>query len=98
MGNNLTLNIYGENDEILKTYETQHVRWRIFGDALKLNEQIKDKGADEQLAAIGEFVKKIFIGLTDEELQLADAFDVFNTFKIIVNKANLIRGSAAKNA
>lgn len=87
------LNIYGTNDEIIKTYRTAHVRWGIFTDAIKLHEEISSKSVEEQLAAVSSFMKNIFVGLTDEELQLADAFDVFNTFRMIVNKANSIKGS-----
>lgn len=86
------LNIYGTDDEIIKTYRTAHVRWGIFTDAIKLHEEIGNKSAEEQLAAVSAFMKNIFVGLTDEELQLADAFDVFNTFRMIVNKANSIKG------
>lgn len=94
----LTLNIYGADDEIVKTYETNHIRWRLFTDAIKLNEEIKDAEPEAQLAAVGEFIKRIFIGLTDEELELADAFDVFNTFNMIVSKARSIKSGAGKNA
>lgn len=87
------LNIYGTDDEIIKTYRTAHIRWGIFTDAIKLHEEISSKSVEEQLAAVSSFMKNIFVGLTDEELQLADAFDVFNTFRMIVNKANSIKGS-----
>lgn len=90
--NEFELNIYGENDEIIKTYSTAHIRWGIFAEAVKLKEEIAGKGAMEQLEAVGGFMKQIFIGLTDEHMQLADAFDVFNTFNMIVNKANGIKG------
>lgn len=95
--NKLTLNIYGENDEIIKTYETSHIRWRLFTDAIKLNDAIKNKSEVEQLAEIGEFIKRIFIGLTNEELELADVGDVFNTFHMVINMANNIKGGARKN-
>lgn len=95
---NMTLNIYGENDEILKTYETSHIRWKLFVDAIKLNEELKDKSELEQIKAVGGFIKAIFVGLTDADLELADAYDIFNLFKIIVNKANTINGGTGKNA
>ena len=57
MSNTLSLNIYGENDEIIKTYETEHLRWKIFTDAVKLNEKISGKEPFEQLAAVGDFIK-----------------------------------------
>ena len=92
------LSIYGENDECLKKYETDHVRWGVFLQAVKLQEEIKGKGADEQFSAINEFVKSIFVGLTDDELEKADGFDVMNTFKQIISAAGNINGGSAKNA
>lgn len=97
MMNDFELNIYGDNDEIIKTYSTAHVRWGIFTEAIKLKEEIANKDSAEQLEAVSNFMKKIFLGLTDEHMQLADVFDVFNTFNMIVNKANSIKGGR-KNA
>lgn len=90
------LTIYGENDEVVNKHETDHVRWGVFLNAIKLQEKIKDKSAAEQLKAINEFIKSIFIGLTDEELEQADGMDVMNTFKQIISAANGIESS--KNA
>lgn len=92
MINDFELNIYGDDDEIIKTYRTAHVRWGIFTEAIKLKEDIKDKEPEAQLEAVSNFMKQIFHGLTDEHMQLADVFDVFNTFNMIVNKANSIKG------
>ena len=94
----LTLNIYGENDEIEKTYKTNHVRWKLFTDAVVKNEQIAKESAEQQIAAIGQFMKSVFIGITDEELEKADVFDVFNVFNTIVRKAQNMRGGNGKNA
>lgn len=92
------LTIYGENDEPLKKYETDHVRWGVFLQAIKLQEEIKDKGADEQLSAINEFVKSIFVGLTSEEIEKADGFDVINTFNQLISAVGKINGAKSKNA
>ena len=94
----LTLNIYGENDEIVKTYSTSHIRFKLFKDAVVVNEEIANKGIEEQLDAGGGFMKSVFIGLTDEEIENADTFDIFNVFRMIVNKANNIKGGKGKNA
>lgn len=94
----LTLNIYGENDEIIKTYETAHIRWRLFTEAVKLNDEIGEKTLGEQMDAIGDFLQSVFVGLTREELELADINDVFNNFKMIINLANKIDGGNGKNA
>lgn len=88
--------IYGENDEPVKTYATDHVRWGVFLNAVKLHEKIKDKPPVEQFVAMSEFIKSIFVGLTDEELEHADGTDVMSTFKQVIAAAGGIDSS--KNA
>ncbi len=91
------LNIYGNNDEIVKTYATDKVRWGVFMQALKLQDAIEGLSNVEQFDAINQFVKKIFPTLTDDDLQAADGEDVINTFKQLLRKANSI-GGKSKNA
>lgn len=86
------LNIYGNNDEVEKTYSTNRVRWGVFIQALELQESIEEQTAEEQFAAVNAFVKKIFPDLTDADLEKADVDDVMNTFKQLLNKANKIGG------
>lgn len=90
------LSIYGENDELIKKYETDHVLWGIYLDAVKLHDEIKEKTVYEQFEALNEFIKKFFHGLTDEELKQADVMDVLNTFKQLISVGNGIESS--KNA
>lgn len=89
------LNIYGNNDEILKTYATDRVRWGVYLQALELQEKIAGKSAAEQFRLINVFLKKIFPDLTDEDLEFADYDDVMNTFKQLINKSNAIGGSSS---
>jgi hypothetical protein len=91
------LNIYGNDDEIIKTYTTDRVRWGVFMQALELQDGLEGLSVGEQFKAISEFVKKIFPELTDEHLEFADSDDVFNTFRQLTNKARAIGGSS-KNA
>lgn len=91
------LSIYGKNDEVIKRFETEHIRWSVLLQAVKLQEKIKDKGPDEQFVAIGEFVKSIFEGLTDTDIQKADAFDIINTFKQLLSMVGSIGGGNSKN-
>lgn len=90
------LSIYGANDEVVNKHETNHVRWGVFLNAIKLQEKIKDESEAEKFKAINEFIKSIFVGLTDEELAQADGADVMNTFKQLLSEANGIDSS--KNA
>lgn len=91
------LNIYGNNDEIIKTFATDKIRFGIFMQALELEEGLTEMSAGEQFKTISNFVKKIFPDLTDADLENADMDDVFNTFKQLMNKANKIGGNS-KNA
>lgn len=91
------LNIYGENDEIVKTYATDKVRWGVFLQAVELQDGLSEMSAAEQFKLVSTFIKKIFPELTDAHLENADFEDVFNTFKQLTNKANAIGGNS-KNA
>lgn len=92
------LNTYGNDDEIIKTFKTDRVRWGVFLQALELQEGLAEKNAAEQFEAINTFVKKIFPDLTDADLEFADADDVLNTFNQLLAKANKIGGKKPKNA
>lgn len=93
------LPIYGENDEIVKMYKTDVCPWGVFIHAAELQEELEEKTAKEQIAAIGDVLKMVFKGLTDDELMCADGLDVMNTFKQIVNGGQQIKGTnqSAKN-
>lgn len=86
------LNIYGKDDEIIKSFETDKIRWGVYLQALELSEGIQDKKPAEQFKQINNFIKKIFPELTDEDLEMADADDVMNTFTQLLHKANKIGG------
>lgn len=91
------LNIYGENDAIIKTYSTDIIRWGVFLQSVALHEELATKPPMEQPALIGELVKKLFPTITDAELASANADDILNVFWILVNKTNRIgRGDAKK--
>lgn len=91
------LSIYGENDEVIKKFETDHVRWGVLLKAVKLQETLKNKTEIEQLQVVSEFVKSIFVGLTDEDVEKADAGDIFNTFKQLINSVKAINSGDSKN-
>ena len=93
-----SLNIYGENDEIVKTVETDIIRWGVFMKAVKLQDEIKGKDDAEQMRAVSEFMTVIFPDLSVDDLENADTFDIFNTFAQIVNKATNIKGLKGHNA
>lgn len=84
------LNIYGNNDEVIKRFETDKVRWGVYLQATELTDKLKTASASEKFKAISQFIKKIFPDLTDEDLENADSEDVMNTFKQLISKANNI--------
>lgn len=91
------LSIYGKDDELLKKYETNVVKWAIFVQAVDLHEKIEKMKLTEQMEAIGGLLKSLFIGLTDEELECADYKDIMNTFTQIVSLANgILKGNSKK--
>ena len=91
------LKIYDENNDVVKHFETDVVRWGIFVQALELEECLKGATAEKMIRSINEFIKKIFPAITDEDLDNADVDDVMNTFKQLLAKAGKI-GTKSKNA
>lgn len=92
------LPIYGENDEIVKTHATNICPWAVYIQAAEMNDKIKDKSAVDQMNEMGNVLKLVFKGLTDEELLCADAGDVINTFKQIAKGGQIINSGTGKNA
>lgn len=92
------LNIYGENDEIVKQYGTNICSWGVFIQAAEMSETLQEKSALEQISAVGDILMSVFRGMTREELACADASDVMNTFNQIVMGGQKIKGANSKNA
>lgn len=86
------LNIYGKDDEIIKRFETDRVRWGVYLQATELSESLTGKGTAEKFKKISNFIKKIFPELTDADIENADSDDVLNTFTQLLKKANGING------
>lgn len=86
------LKIYGENDQILKTYATDNVMWGFYLEAVKASGEMEDMTTAERFELINSFVKRLFIGLTDEELTGASGDDVINVFNQLMRKARSIGG------
>lgn len=90
------LNIYGKDDEIVKTYATDNVLWGFYLEAVKAYDDMQDMPVNEQFEMINGFIKRLFVGLTDDELNCASGDDVMNVFNQLMRKARAIGG--AKNA
>lgn len=92
------LKIYDDEDNVVKHFATDRVRWGIFVQALELEESLKSATARDMISAVNEFVKKIFPSITDEDLEKADVDDVLNTFKQLLAKAGKIGGGTKNGA
>lgn len=93
-----TLNLYGDNDKIIKTFETDHIRYGVLMKALELNDKTDKLTNAELMKGANEIVKAVFTGMTDDDLMLADMEDVINTYKRVANTANNVQGgSSSKN-
>ena len=56
-------------------------------------ESLDEQSAAQQFSAVNKFMKKIFPGMSDGDLENADGDDVMNTFKQLLRKAGKIAGS-----
>lgn len=76
------LNIYGVDDEILKTYATDKVRYGAFEEAVKFTEESEGKKQNEVTAltykTVKNIIKNLFPTITDDEIKLADFNDMVN--------------------
>lgn len=84
------INTYGNNDEILKTFSTNHIKWGLICRAVEIQEQMNDgelKGT-EQIKVVNDFVLSVFPEMTQADIEAADIGDIFNVFKIIGNMSN----------
>lgn len=91
------LNIYGENDEIIKSYATDRIRYGVLMKALEIQDKIAKLTPAEQMREANALVKSVFAGLTEEELYSADMEDVFTIYQQIANMANGINSDGSKN-
>ena len=80
-----SLNIYGKNEEILKTHETNICPWAVYVRAAELQEELKGKSVIEKMNAVGDLLQCLFDELTKDDLLHADGGDVMNLFQQIVN-------------
>ena len=81
------LNIYGEKDKVVNTYETDIIRYGVIEDTVSLIDQIEGKSDREQFKLVKPLIKSVFAGLTDDELRNADYKEVMGVFHKLVEEA-----------
>lgn len=92
-----TLNVYGENDEVVKTYETSKIKYGLIEDFISLSNDLKNKTEFEQFTLMKPILKTLFVGITDEELRNVDFIDVTKVILSIMKEVNSGFGSEGKN-
>ena len=90
------LNIYGDGDEILKTFSTNRIRWGLIVKAIELEEKFNngEVATKEQITLLNGFVLSVFPTMSQRDVEMADINDIKNVFKIIGNMSGNI---TAKN-
>ncbi len=79
------INTYGNNDEILKTFSTNHIKWGLICRAVEIEEQINDgelKGT-QSIKIVNDFIMSVFPEMTQKDIEAADVGDIMNVFKMI---------------
>ena len=94
--NEFELNIYGENDEIIKTFSTSKVRWGVFLQAFEIRENFERMSAKDKVNVVAEFMMKLFPNITKADIALADVGDIMNNFYQLLNKAAKMVGDSKK--
>lgn len=85
------LNIYNDDNEIIKTYSTNRVRWGVLCKAVELEEKIEGATPAESVGLISDLMTTIFPSITSDDLALADFNDMQNVFKMVVNMTGHIQ-------
>ena len=91
------LNIYGNNDEIIKSYATDRIRYGVLMKALELQDKSEKLSPAELMREANALVKTVFAGLTDDELYQADMQDVFSVYQQITAMTGDISSDGSKN-
>ena len=86
----IELNIYDDELEIVKTYQTYGLRWKAFKKIMSMQEEldaIEKSGDEDATGTIAGILKLVFPNLTEEHLEEAYTDDLFNCFMQAVNVA-----------
>ena len=91
------LNILGENDKVVKTYETSKIKYGLIEDMVILSKELAGKSEFEQFALMKPLLKNMFVGLTDEEIRNIEFIEVLQVIKNLMSIANSGFGVEEKN-
>lgn len=81
----IELNIYNDENEVVKTYSTNRVRWGVIVKAVELQEKTENATEKESIDLISDLMFSIFPSMTPDDLAQVDYNDMFNVFRMVVN-------------
>lgn len=88
--NTIELNIYNEDLEIVKTYQTYGIRWKAFKQIMGMQDELdalKEMEDAKAIEKIHEVLRLVYPTLTETDLDEAYTEDLFNCFMQAVNVA-----------
>lgn len=91
------LNVLGEKDKVVKTYETNKIKYGLIEDMVSLSKELDGKSEFEQFSLMKPLLKNMFVGLTDEELRNVEFIEVLAVIKNLMSVANKGFGTEEKN-
>ena len=88
--NTIELNIYNEENEVVKTYSSYGLRWKAFKTVMARQKELEKINTEsaEEMGVFYEIIKLAFPNLTAEEFDELYLDDIFNTFKQILAVAD----------
>ncbi|MBO7066098.1 MAG: hypothetical protein IK122_00910 [Alphaproteobacteria bacterium] len=89
------INTYGANDEIVKTFTTNHIKWGLICRAVEIEEKMNDEELKGTAAVkvVNDFILSVFPDMTQSDIEAADIGDIFNVFKMISHMGGNINTS-----
>ena len=85
--NQIELNIYGQDDEIIATYVNKRIRMGVLERACELEEELENKTPIEMLYTLKSVFFEVFDGLTEEHYKLADFRDLMSAYTMVLSMA-----------
>jgi hypothetical protein len=91
------LPIYNDQDEVVAQFSVSRIRWGIIEDVVELTERLQGQTEAQAITAMGDFLTKVFSGLTSDHLRQADVLDVKRCFQQIVSLVKQLETQDLKN-
>lgn len=88
--NTIELNIYDDELEIVKTYKTYGIRWKVFKKIMGMKDEldkITESADEEAVNKIADVLRLVYPDITDEHLDEAYFDDLYNCFSQAINVA-----------